>query len=118
MKFLSTGATLKQLQWLIWIAVLLIIFFSYLPEDGLYQPFMVGAAVLLLSTGLGGLRTAVLPKWLAIVTVVLGVCSLGGPTGFLVWFAMPVWCIVTSVVLVRRQSAQTLAPRTTQAVNA
>jgi hypothetical protein len=83
-----------------------------------WLPFMVGAAVLLLSTGLGGLRTAVLPKWLAIVTVVLGVCCLGGPTGFLVWFAMPVWCIVTSVVLVRRQSAETLAPRTTQAVNA
>ena len=37
MKFLSAGATPKQLQWLIWIAVLLIIFFSYLPEDGLYQ---------------------------------------------------------------------------------
>jgi len=83
-----------------------------------WLPFMAAAAVLLLSTGLGGLRTAVLPKWLAIVTVVLGVCCLGGPTGFLVWFAMPVWCIVTSVVLVRRQSADTLAPRTAQTVSA
>ena len=47
-----------------------------------WLPFMAAAAVLLLSTGLGGLRTAVLPKWLSIVTVVLGVCCLGGPTGF------------------------------------
>jgi uncharacterized membrane protein len=83
-----------------------------------WLPFMAGAAVLLLSTGLGGLRTAVLPKWLAIVTIVLGVCCLGGPTGFIVWFAMPVWCIVTSVVLVRRQSAETAAPRTAQTVSA
>ncbi|MGZ3752220.1 MAG: sensor histidine kinase [Bacteroidia bacterium] len=36
MKF--TGkATINQLQWLIWIAVYLIIFFSLVPEDGLYQ---------------------------------------------------------------------------------
>ncbi len=83
-----------------------------------WLPFMVGAAVLLLSTGLGGLRTAVLPKWLSIVTLVLGVCCLGGPTGFLVWFAMPVWCITLSVVLMRRQSAESQAPRTTQTVNA
>ena len=82
-----------------------------------WLPFMAGAAVLLLSTGLGGLRTAVLPKWLAIVTVVLGACCLGGPTGFLVWFAMPVWCVVTSVVLVRRQSAETAAPLAAQPVN-
>jgi len=38
-----------------------------------WLPFMAAAAVLLLSTGLGGLRTAVLPKWLSIATVVLGV---------------------------------------------
>ena len=83
-----------------------------------WLPFMAAAAVLLLSTGLGGLRTAVLPRWLSIVTVVLGVCCLGGPTGFIVWFAMPVWLIATSVVLVRRQSAETSAPRTAQPVSA
>jgi hypothetical protein len=83
-----------------------------------WLPFMAAAAVLLLSTGLGGLRTAVLPKWLSIVTIVLGVCALLGPTGFAVWFAMPVWCIVTSVVLVRRQSAEAQAPRTAQTVSA
>jgi len=70
-----------------------------------WLPLMVASAVLLLSTGLGGLRTGVLPKWLAIVTTVLGVCALLGPTGFAVWFAMPVWCIATAVVLMRRQSA-------------
>ena len=73
-------------------------------------PFMAAAAVLLLSTGIGGLRTDVLPKWLAIVTIVLGVCCLLGPTGFAVWFAMPVWCVAVSVVLVRRQSQSVGSP--------
>ena len=83
-----------------------------------WLPFMVGAAVLLLSTGIGGLRTAVLPKWLAIVTIVLGVCALGGPTGFLVWFAMPVWCIAVGVVLIRRQQAAAPTPSVAQTVHA
>ena len=85
---------------------------------GSWLPFMAAAAVLLLSTGLGGLRTAVLPKWLSIVSVVLGACCLGGPTGFIVWFAMPVWLIATSVVLVRRQSTEGPAPRVAQRVSA
>jgi sensor histidine kinase YesM len=34
MKFIKWQASIKQLQWLVWIAVLLIIFFSMLPEDG------------------------------------------------------------------------------------
>ena len=76
-----------------------------------WMPFMVGASVLLIATGLGGLRTAVLPKWLAIVTTVLGVCCLLGPAGFAVWFAMPLWCIAVGVVLVRRQAADAAAPQ-------
>ena len=83
-----------------------------------WLPFMAASAVLLLSAGLGGLRTAVLPKWLAIVTIVLGVCALLGPTGFAVWFAMPVWCIVLGVVLARRQTAGTTTPSITERVNA
>lgn len=90
---------------------------GYLGIDS-WLPFMASAAVLLLSTGIGGLRTAVLPKWLAIVTIVLGVCALLGPTGFAVWFAMPVWCIAVSVVLVRRQSQATATPRVAQPTTA
>ena len=37
MKFPKGQATITQLQWLVWIAVYLIIFFSLLPEDGIYQ---------------------------------------------------------------------------------
>jgi len=37
MNFFKGRATLAQLQWLVWIAVYFIIFFSFLPEDGPYQ---------------------------------------------------------------------------------
>ena len=37
MKFTGYKATISQLQWLIWIAVFFIIFFSLLPEDGFGQ---------------------------------------------------------------------------------
>lgn len=81
-----------------------------------WVPFMAGAGVLLLSTGLGGLRTGVLPKWLSITTAVLGVCCFGGPTGFAVWFAMPVWCLALGIVLMRRQSAAAPAAGVTHSV--
>ena len=37
MNFLKGKATTRQLQWLVWTAVYLIIFFSILPEDGPFQ---------------------------------------------------------------------------------
>src|ERR1700744_1299250 len=37
MKFRKWQANTTQLQWLIWVAVLFIVFFTYLPEDGVYQ---------------------------------------------------------------------------------
>jgi len=37
MKFLKWKASLAQLQYLIWVGVFLIVFFTYLPEDGIYQ---------------------------------------------------------------------------------
>ncbi|MDB5134036.1 MAG: hypothetical protein JWP37_639 [Mucilaginibacter sp.] len=37
MKLFKGQATITQLQWLVWIAVFFIVFFSLLPEDGFYQ---------------------------------------------------------------------------------
>jgi hypothetical protein len=77
---------------------------AYLNDVG-WLPWAAASAVLLLGTGLGGLRTAALPKWLAIVTIVLGVACLGGPTGIAVYFVTPFWLLVTGIVLIRRLSA-------------
>jgi hypothetical protein len=77
---------------------------GYLGIDA-WLPWVASSAVLFLGAGLGALRTAALPKWLALATVLLGVLSLLGPTGIAVYFATPVWLVVTGVVLARRHTA-------------
>jgi hypothetical protein len=74
---------------------------SYLGIDS-WMPWAAASAVFFLATGLGGLRTAALPRWLAITAVVLGVLCLLGPTGIAVWFATPVWLVLAGVLLGRR----------------
>ncbi|MFL6238909.1 MAG: hypothetical protein ACJ735_05375 [Actinomycetes bacterium] len=54
-------------------------------------------------------QTAALPKWLAIVTIVLGVCNIAGPLGIAVFFATPFWLIITGIVLSRRLSSSSSA---------
>jgi hypothetical protein len=81
-----------------------------------WLPWVAASAVLMLSTGLGGLKNAVLPKWLAIVTIILGVLCLLGPTGAAVWMVSPLWFIVVGVALVRRQAVATTAPSRPESV--
>ncbi|HEY3003181.1 MAG TPA: hypothetical protein VGJ44_12610 [Kribbellaceae bacterium] len=81
---------------------------GYISDFG-WIPWVAGSAVLFLSTGLGGWRMAVLPKPLAIATVVLGILCLTGPTGIAVFLLTPVWLIVTGIVLHRRLSASSPA---------
>jgi hypothetical protein len=84
-------------------------------DDFAWMPWVAGSAAMLLGTGLGALRTLVLPKWLAIVSIVLGVLCLLGPGGILVFFATPLWLLAVSVLLYRRQAVATPAvtPRDT-----
>ncbi len=76
-----------------------------------WLPWAAGSAVLFIAVGLGGLRTATLPRPLAIATVVLGVLALLGPTGAVVYLLSPFWLVATGVLLYRRTgSAHTLTP--------
>jgi hypothetical protein len=74
---------------------------AFLNDFG-WLPIMVGFGVLYLATGLGGLRTATLPKWLSIVTIVLGVGAVAGPTGVGVYLVTPLWLIVVGALMLRR----------------
>jgi len=65
-------------------------------------PWAAGSVLLYLGAGLGGLRTAALPRWLSIATIVLAGACLLGPAGALVFFATPLWLAVTALVLWRR----------------
>ena len=77
-----------------------------------WLPLIAALAVFYLATGLGGLRTATLPKWLSIVTIVLGAACVLGPAGIAAFFATPVWLVVMAIVMLRRSSdtAPTSAP--------
>ena len=74
-----------------------------------WLPWLIGSAVLYLSVGIGALRTAALPRWLAIVTVALGVLCLTGVGGIAVYLVTPFWLIVTGTVLHQRLTATTSA---------
>ena len=70
--------------------------------DNDFLPMIVGLSLMMLSTGIGALKTGILPKWLGWVAVAAGVLVFAGPVGF---FAVPVsalWILVVSVLLTMR----------------
>jgi hypothetical protein len=60
-----------------------------------------GSGAFLLAVGIGSLRARVMPKWLAIATIVLGVLALLGPGALLFWLLAPVWFVVAGFLLER-----------------
>jgi hypothetical protein len=83
-----------------------VIALGYLTSFG-WIPWVASSATLFVAAGLGGLRTAALPRPIAIATIVLGVLCLLGPTGIVVYFVTPFWLIVVGLVLHRRLSRET-----------
>ena len=67
-----------------------------------FFPAVLGMATMLLASGWHLLRSAVLPKWLAWVSVALGVLSLAGPAGFVAFLLFPFWVLAVSVLLYRQ----------------
>jgi hypothetical protein len=70
----------------------------------------IGISAAFISMGLGGVRSAVLPRWFAITTVVLGVLALLGasgipPGGLVNYLLLPFWLIAAAIIISRRQRA-------------
>ena len=70
----------------------------------------IGIATAFIAIGMGGLRNAVLPKWFAITTTVLGVLALLGacgvpPGGLVNYLVLPFWLIAAAIIVARRQNA-------------
>jgi hypothetical protein len=69
----------------------------------------IGIAAAFIAIGLGGVRNAVLPKWFAITTMVMGVLALLGacgipPGGLVNYLLLPFWLITGAVIIARRQA--------------
>ncbi len=82
--------------------------------NALETAFFLGAelsAILLLAAAAAvALRTAVLPRWWAAVSILLAVWLVIGPIGWVGLLAgLPAWTVVTSVMLVRRPRASVAA---------
>jgi hypothetical protein len=67
----------------------------------LFFPLAVGNGAFLLGSGIGVIKTKILPVWLGWVAVVLGVAALT-PAGFFAFMALGVWTLIASVMLSRR----------------
>jgi len=72
-------------------------------DDGFFIGGEVATAIFFLATGIALLRTRVLPVWLAWASLVLGVAALLPWIGWAVFlWALPLWVLVTSVLLFAR----------------
>ena len=70
----------------------------------------IGLATLLLATGLAGLSNSVLPRWFAIITLVMGILSALGaagipPGGLVNYVLLPFWLIAAASMVARRQNS-------------
>ena len=70
-------------------------------DSFIFIPWIAGFAAMTLAAGIGGLRTTALPRWLAWVSIVMGVALLT-PIGFVPFLLMPLWLAVTGVTVVVR----------------
>lgn len=66
-----------------------------------WLPALVGMVACFWGLGLGGLRTATVPRWFGIVCIVLGVLGVLGPLAAVVYLLLPLWLIAASVVVAR-----------------
>ncbi len=68
----------------------------------------IGVSTAFVAAGLGGVRNALLPRWFAVTTLVLGVLGMLGaagipPGGLVTYLLLPFWLVAASVVVSRRQ---------------
>jgi hypothetical protein len=75
----------------------------------------VGIGAAFLAMGLGGVRNAVLPRWFARTTTVMGALALLGvchipPGGLVSYLLLPLWLGAAAVVIARRQKGAAQVP--------
>ncbi|HEX5087247.1 MAG TPA: hypothetical protein VFV89_05525 [Nocardioides sp.] len=64
-----------------------------------FLPLMVGMICAYVGVGTAGLRSATLPAWLAIASIVVGLLAPLGPLGFVPAMLLPIWLVVVSALV-------------------
>lgn len=67
-------------------------------EMDMFITVAVGTAAFLLGSGVGALKSGVLPRWLAWAAIVIGVIAIT-PLGFFGFLALGIWTLIASVML-------------------
>jgi hypothetical protein len=70
-----------------------------------FPPVMLGLACTMIGVGLTAWHAGSLPRWLAIVSIVLGAIAPLGPGGFAPFVLFPIWAIVVSALVRTTQDA-------------
>jgi hypothetical protein len=70
-----------------------------------FFPVAVGVGTLMLASGIAGITSRALPRWLAWSALVIGIVALT-PLGFFAFLAFLLWTVVTSVMLWRARAAE------------
>jgi hypothetical protein len=78
-------------------------------DNDFFLPFVGGLGVLVLASGLLAIRSAVLPKWLGWVGILIFI-SIFTPAGFIGFAASGIWLVVVSILLTVRGGRRPVAP--------
>jgi hypothetical protein len=78
--------------------------------DNDFLPFAIGITVFVTSVGISILRTAVLPRWLGWVALVIALVSIAGPIGFFAFPLTGLLILVLSVMLTVRARRAAATP--------
>jgi hypothetical protein len=67
-------------------------------SNDFFFPFAAGIAVFMIANGLAVARSALLPRWLGWVALLIGVLAVT-PIGFVAFFALMAWVLVVAILL-------------------
>lgn len=68
-------------------------------SDVSFLPLMGSLLALYIGAGAAGLVTGVLPKWLAVLSIVLGAIAVLGPLGFIPFLLLPLWGVAVASLI-------------------
>ena len=66
-------------------------------SDAGFLPLMAAMIAIYVGTGLVGMATGALPRWLAIASLVIGILAPLGPLGFIGTLVLPLWVLAVAI---------------------